>query len=570
MNKSKIYLFLIFTIASLMVRAQFYIGGDLSYVNEMIDCGAVYYDGEVEKSPFQILADHGSNVARFRLWHNPDWTSYSTLTDVKKSIKKAKDQGMAILLDFHYSDTWVDPGAQQIPKAWENVETVEVLADSVYNYTYKVLAELQSEGLLPEMVQIGNETNSNPMVKKASELSPLNWTRNKQLFGAGLNAVAAINTKFTTQVKTVIHIAQPEKAISWFASAKANNFPNFDIIGLSYYPGWSTMGVPETVAAVKTLKETHNKEVLIVEVGYPWIDGYKDNASNVLSKSNLLAVYGAASAEHQRDFLIDLTYGVKENGGMGVIYWEPAWVSTACSTRWGKGSHYENATLFDFDNRVHVGMDFLGYDYSQMPPTTPAQRVTFKVNMTGIDTTNGVFVTGDFTGVEWQFKRMKKTPDANIFSFDTLVAGKSSGAFIFYNQKGWSSAFVEKVPTSCAPKWDTHREYVVGDAAKTYFYAWSSCTSQPLEENLPKVLGAINQRNICIYPNPTTDVIHLSTTTELKNIHMLDATGRTIKVAILIDESGNSVLDLTHIKSGTYFLYFTENGIKSTHKIVKQ
>ncbi|MDB9847033.1 arabinogalactan endo-1,4-beta-galactosidase [Flavobacteriaceae bacterium] len=97
----------------------FYYGADLSYVNEMEDCGAVYKDSnENIKSPYKIFAEAGTNLVRIRLWHNPTWTNYSNLSDVKKSIQRAKSEGMKVLLDFHYSDTWADPSNQEIPLAW--------------------------------------------------------------------------------------------------------------------------------------------------------------------------------------------------------------------------------------------------------------------------------------------------------------------------------------------------------------------------------------------------------------------------------------------------------------------
>jgi len=101
--------------------STFYYGADLSYVNEMIDCGAVYKDANsTTKDPYKIFKEAGTNLVRVRLWHNPTWTSYSNYEDVKKTIQKAKNEGMKVLLDFHYSDTWTDPSKQKIPSAWES------------------------------------------------------------------------------------------------------------------------------------------------------------------------------------------------------------------------------------------------------------------------------------------------------------------------------------------------------------------------------------------------------------------------------------------------------------------
>jgi arabinogalactan endo-1,4-beta-galactosidase len=157
----------------------FYYGADLSYVNEMEDCGAVYKNSQgISENPYKIVADAGANLVRVRLWNNPTWTNYSNLSDVKETISKAKQQKMKVLLDFHYSDTWADPSNQLIPAAWENqINNTEALGELLYNYTFNTLSELKKEGLTPDIVQIGNEIN--PMILQSKTLVwPINWTRN--------------------------------------------------------------------------------------------------------------------------------------------------------------------------------------------------------------------------------------------------------------------------------------------------------------------------------------------------------------------------------------------------------
>ena len=132
----------------------------MSYTNELEDCGVQFTENGVAKTSYELMNSYGANLVRLRLWHNPTWTKYSTLSDVKKSIKRAKDLGMYVLLDFHYSDTWTDPEQNVVPAAWASVvNNTTVLSDSVYNYTLSTLQTLLSENLLPNMVQIGNETN---------------------------------------------------------------------------------------------------------------------------------------------------------------------------------------------------------------------------------------------------------------------------------------------------------------------------------------------------------------------------------------------------------------------------
>ena len=147
----------------------FYFGADLSYVNQILDHGGVYKDGGMTRTPYQVFKNHGANLVRVRLWHNPVWTKtvysppgqkmYNDLQDVEKTIALAKGQGMEVELDFHYSDSWADPGKQEAPNAWKTIRDVNVLKDSIYQYTLQTLQYLNSKGLMPEWVQIGNEIN---------------------------------------------------------------------------------------------------------------------------------------------------------------------------------------------------------------------------------------------------------------------------------------------------------------------------------------------------------------------------------------------------------------------------
>ena len=223
----------------------------------------------------------------------------------------------------------------------------------------------------------------------------------------------------STSIQTVIHIADPSTALWWFTTATEENFSNYDIIGLSYYTQWHDVNIEYVGQVVYSLINEFNKPVWIVETGYPWTLENNDEADNILGATSILPGYSnPPTIKSQKNFLINMTYEVISNGGMGVIYWEPAWVSTSCSTQWGQGSHYENATFFDFDNQLHEGANFLKYDYSQPPSTT--SQVSFYVNMTGVEITEAVYVTGDFTGTAWQFMPMENLGD-NLYRYSTIL-----------------------------------------------------------------------------------------------------------------------------------------------------
>ena len=368
MKRILIHVWLIFaavltlTVSS-TVRGQqeelpFYFGVDLSYVNEVEDCGAVYREDGQLRDPFALFAEHGASLVRARLWHTPDWTNYSTLDDVKRTFRRARDAGMVTLLDIHYSDNWADAGTQEIPAAWQGLD-VTALADAVYQYTTDVLTELAAENLIPAFVQVGNETNSG-ILRRGSEQD---WSGDALLFNAGIRAVRDFSALTGQTVKILLHVAQPENTMWWFSEAEAAGITDFDVIGVSYYPQWSTFSIGDMGAQVTTLRQRFGKDVMILETGYGWTrESAGDTADNVLDQG--LRGY-SFSPDGQLRFMSDLTQSLISNGALGVVYWEPAWVSTPCFTRWGQGSHWENATFFDFNNQNEVieGIDFLHDDY---------------------------------------------------------------------------------------------------------------------------------------------------------------------------------------------------------------
>lgn len=538
---------------------EFFVGADLSYVNEMNDCGGVYYDKGEEKDVYEIFSSYGANLIRYRLWHDPDSLSgYSFFEDVKRGIARAKAQNLDVLVDFHYSDTWADPGRQWRPAAWNEVTSDEVLGDSVYNYTYKILELLFVQGLLPEMVQIGNETNGNilqpittdDLREKSPNNYPVNWERQVFLLNKGIKAVNDFNASHQSDVKTVLHIAQPENIIWWMDEAQANEILDFDIIGLSYYPKYSDYSIREVGEAIKIFKGRYGKDVLIVEVAYPWKGTY-----------NLLLTHGAFhSPENQFAFLTELTYLVKENGGMGVVYWEPAWIDTDCETLWGSGSSVVWELLFDESNTTHKGMEFYSYDYHVQPQGLAHQQVTFKVDMTGIDTGNGVYVTGDFTGENWELLPMENT-SGNFYQYSTSIPGRSIGAYIFYNENSWTNDSREIVPGNCALIGNTYRKYWIEDGQKELYYSWGRCDQIPNE----LTLDALERNEITVYPIPVKSELVIDAQTIIQDVHILDISGRKLRVQPI-----DNAWQVQHLEKGTYLLIVTTNNQKFKIKFIKE
>lgn len=341
-----------------------YLGADLSYVNEIEDCGAYFRQNGQKTDPYELFAQKGSNLVRLRLWHNPSINSYSGLEDVKKSIRRAKLAKSAVLLDFHYSDTWADPAHQEMPKAWKNARDLKTLGDSIYNYTLNTLLKLNAHDLMPEMVQVGNETNSEILQPTSKAKDEIDWKRNAFLFNRGIAGVREASKRTGKKVEILLHIAQPENALKWFAQATGNGITDFDWIGISYYPLWSEYKFDRAPQAFKTLIDTYKRPFLIVETSYPYNMKNVDQANNILDDKALIDGY-PATPEGQKRYMTDLTSIVLTAGGNGVIYWEPAWVTSSCKTLWGQGSHWENATFFDSGNQNEALPAFDFYDIKQ-------------------------------------------------------------------------------------------------------------------------------------------------------------------------------------------------------------
>jgi arabinogalactan endo-1,4-beta-galactosidase len=353
---------------------KIYLGADNSYINEMEDCGAVYKENNIPVDPFELFAAYKCNLVRARLWHTPSWYDtlnhgkrYCDYADAARTLGRAKQAGMETLLNFHLSDFWADPQRQLVPAAWlPIVNNLPILKDSLYQYIYGTLWKLHQEDLLPHMVQIGNETNKGILLSpEDDEKDALEWSRNAQLFNTGIRAIRDIEQKTGKPIKIALHMAAPEEARTLLQGYLSHGIVDFDVIGISYYWAWhKPTTIPEAVEIVQEMKLSNpDKEVIIFETGYPWTLEHADDASNIINEPH--PEYDPPTPIQQLNWLVDLTHAALKHGATGVLYWEPAWVSTPCATPWGKGSHQEHATFFDFDHNLlpEGGMLWFGQDY---------------------------------------------------------------------------------------------------------------------------------------------------------------------------------------------------------------
>jgi len=295
-------------------RCQDYsIGADVSFLGAAEKQGIVFRDHGTPRPGLEILKNHGYNWIRLRLFHSP--TDLPNNLDYTIALaKEAKKQGFKFLLDYHYADSWADPGKQPIPAAWQGMNHQQ-LVEAVFSYTRDTTAAFREAGVLPDMVQIGNEV-IHGMLWPDGKL-PENWDNFAQLIYAGVNGVDAGRGN-SVRPKFMIHIdrgADWKSTKEFFDRLNAYEIP-YDIIGQSYYPWWHG-SLNDLRKNLEFMAREYHKPIIVVETAYNWKPGnYTRKAAPFLE-----------SAEGQRQFLEELNQVVRQTPdglGAGIFWWEPA------------------------------------------------------------------------------------------------------------------------------------------------------------------------------------------------------------------------------------------------------
>ncbi|HOT92273.1 MAG TPA: arabinogalactan endo-1,4-beta-galactosidase [Anaerolineae bacterium] len=331
-------------------------GVDISSLPQVEDKGGVFYntDGQAQDI-FEILADHGVNYVRLKLWHTPA-NGYNNLEKVKGMAIRIKRAGMGFLLDFHYSDTWADPKKQYKPLAWWDYD-YEQLRTAVYEYTKEAVTALREQNTAPDIVQIGNEIPGG-MLWDQGKLngSADQFSRLAGLLKAGIAGVKDAGC----DAKIMLHLDRGgDNALYrwWFDNIIAEGV-EFDIIGLSFYGYWHG-DLRDLAANLADLAQRYNKELIVVETAYAYTLDNQDGYGNIIAREDQLIPGYPATVEGQSAWLRDLMQVVKDvPGGLakGVFYWEPAWLGLkGCG--WNpadpqSGNAWENQALFDFGGHV--------------------------------------------------------------------------------------------------------------------------------------------------------------------------------------------------------------------------
>jgi arabinogalactan endo-1,4-beta-galactosidase len=281
-------------------KVEFAKGADISWVTEMEAAGVKFYDatGKAQEC-IALMKALGMNTIRLRVWVNPSPTWNNTADVVAKALR-AKSLGMRIMIDFHYSDFWADPGKQTKPTAWAGKDLAG-LKTALAEHTTEVLTALKNNSIDPEWVQVGNETNDGMLWPEGK--ASTNMNNFAQLLNAGYDAVKAVFPK----AKVIAHISNGynNTLFRWMFDGLKANGAKYDVIGMSLYPSpsdWSNFN-QQCLTNMNDMVTRYGKEVMIVEVGMSW-----------------------DSPQECRQFLSDLISKLKSvpgNKGLGVLYWEP-------------------------------------------------------------------------------------------------------------------------------------------------------------------------------------------------------------------------------------------------------
>ncbi|HMP40272.1 MAG TPA: glycosyl hydrolase 53 family protein [Roseiflexaceae bacterium] len=392
-------------------------GADVSHLMQQEHYGAVYYDvGNVQRDVLEILKDRGINTIRIKVWNDPGNRAYdpARLHDplgfnnpywATRLAVRAREMGFRIMIDFHYSDTWADPGKQFIPHEWLGLSVADT-ATALHDFTYDTLRTMADHGVVPEWVQIGNEIPGGMLWPLGRNNTTAGWDNLAIFLKAGYNATKAIDPS----IKVIVHYdnaGHTSQTQSYYDNLVARNVP-WDVTALSYYPQWHGT-FPQMDTTMRNLAARYGKPVNIVEVAHPWTTQNFDETGNALGVPSGFPYN--ASVNGQIGYFNELVTRIKAvpNGmGEGLIYWQPEWTPVPASG-WaiGEASGWENAALFNQNGLVLASLNALGNQapvVSAGPPGAIDEGQTFSSTGSfvdaGINTWTATVDYGDGSGVQ--------------------------------------------------------------------------------------------------------------------------------------------------------------------------
>ncbi len=468
------------------LATDFIKGADISTLAEVERGGATFFNTDgTPADAIELLADKGVNWVRLRLWNNPYYVSWQEThwewvdsdngnapyyptnpdngavgagtNDLATTIAlatRAKAAGMQILLDFHYSDFWADPGKQYSPDAWKTLTDAEA-RQALYSFTYDSLVAMADAGVFPNMIQVGNEINNGLMWDNhgwwdnAKASNDSTYDIGIGYLEQGIAAIEAAESYAEQDAKIMLHLAEGgnvdvfDRVFGAFADANLA----YDIIGASYYPYWHG-SLADLQANLDAVSAKYNKDVVVAEVAYGYTtDDGKDggnifNASLAAAGGFLATVQGQTTAIRE---VMNVVAQVPNGKGRGIFYWEPAWLANedidndgigdGAGWIYGEPSSWDNQTLFDADGKALASLDVFAGIYGDV--TTVAKPTITQIDPVTIERMQGdaldlpnqidVLYSDDAyraTDVSWQNAEAYNTSTGGEFELTGTVNGR--------------------------------------------------------------------------------------------------------------------------------------------------
>lgn len=308
----------------------------------------------VPKDLLTILKEQGLNSVRYRVWYPDDGPEGKF--EVVRDAKEAHDRGFKVMIDFHYSDSWADPGKQYIPSTWEG-HTTEQLIQDVYDHTYDVLSALKDVGVTPAWVQIGNETKRGMLWPNGNTDNAGGMDNFAKMVKSGYKAIKDVDST----IQAIVHLpdADENSLYRWMFDALKSRGVKWDIIGMSAYPHWAHLDweteIEMSVSNMKEMISRYGTKVMVVETGHYWYEPYISN-----------------------NFLVELMDTMMTFGGLGCFFWEPQAMFGYELTAWDPATRQPT-----------IAMDaYLGIKYTdpslfiEISMDSPANNTIFDLNQT--------------------------------------------------------------------------------------------------------------------------------------------------------------------------------------------
>ncbi|KAK7462837.1 hypothetical protein VKT23_007414 [Stygiomarasmius scandens] len=293
-------------------------GADYSSLVNLENSGKRFTDGGSSSAFDAILAKHGCNLARIRIWTSTDNSQYS-LNYGLALAKRAVANHMSILVDLHYSDTWADPGHQAIPRSWPT--DLNGLNTQIYTYTNNVVKAFAAQGTPITFIQLGNEINDG-MLWPTGQISKNGYSPLSQLLHSAANGVRDADRN----VKTMVHLAN-----GWDSSGVSGFYnqifipgqlatSDVDTLGFSFYPFYDTRATLNSLkSSLNSIVSKLNKDVMVVETDWP------TQCSGVQMSEPSIPISAAGQGTWVSD-IRNVLSGLSGSHGLGIVYWEPGWI----------------------------------------------------------------------------------------------------------------------------------------------------------------------------------------------------------------------------------------------------